>query len=430
MPYTRYVAYLEDGECAQVTADGIELFDLDQTPVTKDFEKLTFDLEAIELGGFDHYMQKEIHEQPQTLRDAMRGRVNLNEGIPRFGGVDDAVLTGAERVKILACGTSWHAGLVGKYLFERIAGVPTEVCYAAEFRYSEPCHRAGNACRLRSASRAKRPDTLAGVKEAKRRGAETLGIVNVVGSSIARECGQGVFLHAGPEIGVASTKAFTSQLAVLSLLSLYTGRLRNAVKPEEGAVFLDAMLKLGDQISGLLDQGRKRSLISPVSTPITRISCTSAGSTNTLSLWKARSSSRRYPTSTPKASRRRELKHGPIALVDKNMPVVVLAGQTGNLEKIVANVHEIAARGGRIIAVGARRVRRFERSGQPPDSHTRDTRSIRAHSGSDSLAATGLPYRGQARLRCRQAAKPREKCNRRVILKDHALPVCRYFPNN
>ncbi|MFA6472709.1 MAG: glutamine--fructose-6-phosphate transaminase (isomerizing), partial [Candidatus Latescibacterota bacterium] len=196
IPYTRSVIYLDDNECAVLREDGIECFRLDETPTIKEVEQITFDLKSVELGGFTHFMEKEIHEQPQTVLDAMRGRIRQNEGTICLGGIDESLLLKAKRIKIIACGTSWHAGLIGKYMFESMARIPTEVCYAAEFRYANPVIEQGELVIAISQS-GETADTLAAIREAKRLGAQVIGVVNVVGSSIPRECGQGVFLHAG-----------------------------------------------------------------------------------------------------------------------------------------------------------------------------------------------------------------------------------------
>ncbi len=338
IPYTRYVVYLEDGECAELTSDGVQHFDLDETVTVKEAEKLTFDLKAVELGGYSYFMEKEIHEQSQTVQDAMRGRIRLGEGSIKLGGIDETVLLKAQRIKILACGTSWHAGLIGKYLFEKLAGIPTEVCYAAEFRYAEPAIERDTLVIAISQS-GETADTLAGIREAKRLGAVTMGLVNVVGSSIARECGQGVFLHAGPEIGVASTKAFTNQVVVLVLLAIQASRLRNCMSLRDGLIYIDALKKIPLQIEETL---KLDGLIKDIALEYKDFS-------NFLYIGRLFE----YPLALEGALKLKEisyihaegisaaeLKHGPIALIDKNMPVVVLAAQTKVLDKMISNVNE------------------------------------------------------------------------------------------
>jgi len=348
-PYSRSVAYLDDGECAVLSAGGFESFKLDETPVVKQVEELTFDLDAIELGGYDHFMQKEIHEQPESIRNAMRGRLLPDEGTVQLGGIDDSLLLRAKRVKFIACGTSWHAGLIGKYMFERLAGIPAEVCYAAEFRYSRPVLEPDTLVIAVSQS-GETADTLAGVREAKSRGAATMGIVNVVGSSIARECGRGVFLHAGPEIGVASTKAFTSQVVVLALLAVQAGRLRGRMSLAEGKAYIEALKRLAGQVSLVLEKDGEIESIAMEYADYTNFLYVGRLFEYPLALegaLKLKEISYVHAEGIPAA----ELKHGPIALVDRNMPVVVLAAQTGTLDKMISNVNEIRARGGRIIAI-------------------------------------------------------------------------------
>lgn len=347
--HTKQVLYLDDGECAEVGPDSVKTFRLDDTPTDKKIEKITFAPESIERAGFDHFMQKEIYEQPRSIMDAMRGRIIEGEGTSLFGGVDASLFASAKRIKILGCGTSWHAGLVGKYLFEQFAGIPSEVCYAAEFRYSEPVIEPDTLIIAISQS-GETADTLAGVREAKRLGADTIGIVNVVGSSIARECGRGVFLHAGPEIGVASTKAFTSQLVVLSLLAIQAGRVRGRMTKKEGNRYLDALQHLGEQVAEVLSGEQLIASIAAEYSAFSNVLYVGRLYEYPLALegaLKLKEISYLHAEGIPAA----ELKHGPIALIDKNMPVVVLAAQETILDKMISNVHEIKTRGGRIIAV-------------------------------------------------------------------------------
>lgn len=355
VPFTRSVMYMEDGECASLKAGGVETYRLDDTPIVKEVEKLTIDMASVELGGYRHFMEKEIHEQPQTVQDAMRGRINLRTGSVRLGGIEDSVLTRAQRVKIIACGTSWHAALIGKYMFESMADLPTEVCYAAEFRYANPAIDPDTLVIAISQS-GETADTLAAIREAKRLGVDVMGIVNVVGSSIARECGKGVFLHAGPEIGVASTKAFTSQVIVLSLLALKLSRMRG-MSLRDGLVFLDALRNLSDQAEQTLLLDNDIEQIADEYSEYANFLYVGRLYEYPLALegaLKLKEISYIHAEGIPAA----ELKHGPIALVDENMPVVVCAAQTQLLDKMVANVNEISARGGRIIAI----VREGERS--------------------------------------------------------------------
>ncbi|MGD2175096.1 MAG: glutamine--fructose-6-phosphate transaminase (isomerizing) [Candidatus Brocadiaceae bacterium] len=346
--HTRRVVYLSDGEAAALRADGFETHDLDAVPVSKKVEQLEFDLPAIERGGYAHFMLKEIFEQPETIRNAFRGRIAREEGTAKLGGVDSQLLRRTRRCHILACGTSWHAGLVGKYLLENLAGVPTQVSYAAEFRYANPVIEPDTLFIAISQS-GETADTLAGVREAKLRGAEAMGICNVVGSTIARECGQGVYIHAGPEIGVASTKAFTGQLVALALLAVHMGRMRQM--PLKLALeCLDALEKLPHQAEAALACDEQIKEIAEQYAECPNFLYVGRLYEYPLALegaLKLKEISYVHAEGTPAA----ELKHGPIALVDEKMPTVVLAAQSSILEKMLANVEEIRARGGRIIAV-------------------------------------------------------------------------------
>ena len=346
--HTRRVIYLEDGEAAILRADGYETHDLDAVPVSKEVQEVAFDLPSIERGGFEHFMLKEIFEQPETIRNAFRGRIIRSEGTAKLGGVDDKIMRNIKRCHILACGTSWHAALVGKYLLENLARIPTQVSYAAEFRYANPVVEPDTLVIAISQS-GETADTLAGVREAHLHGAPAIGIVNVVGSTIARECGQGVYIHAGPEIGVASTKAFTSQLAVLSLLAVHLGRMRG-MPLHDALRFLDALQALPDQAAEVLACDKE----------IQDIAAEFADAPNALYIGRLYE----YPVALEGALKLKEisyihaegipaaeLKHGPIALIDPQMPTVVCAAQEAILEKMAANVQEIRARSGRIIAV-------------------------------------------------------------------------------
>ncbi len=250
--HTRDVIYLDDGEAAILHGDGFETRTLEGTPVSKRVQQIAFSLPDIERGGFPHFMLKEISEQPESIHNAFRGRIVRAEGTAKLGGVDEALLRRVKRCHIVACGTSWHAGLIGKYLLESLARIPTQVSFGSEFRYAHPVLEPDTLVIAVSQS-GETVDTLAGVREAKLIGAETIGICNVVGSSIARECGKGIYIHAGPEIGVASTKAFTSQLVVLSLLAVHLGRMRG-LSLRAGLLFLDALEKLPEQAQGLINQ--------------------------------------------------------------------------------------------------------------------------------------------------------------------------------
>ncbi|MFC1490829.1 glutamine--fructose-6-phosphate transaminase (isomerizing), partial [Candidatus Latescibacterota bacterium] len=348
IPHTRYVVYLDDGECAEITKNGFESFNLDETVTEKKVEQIAYDLKSVELGGYDHFMEKEIHEQPHTIQDAMRGRIYQREGSIKFGGIDESLLRKTKRIKIIACGTSWHAGLIGKYLFEKLAGIPSEILYAAEFRYADPIIEPDTLVIAISQS-GETADTLAAISEAKRLGATTMGIVNVVGSTISRECKQGIFLHAGPEIGVASTKAFTNQVVVLSLLALQLSRMRS-MSLQDGLMFIEALKKLPEQAEEALLLNDQIKSIAKEFADFSNFLYIGRLFEYPLALegaLKLKEISYIHAEGIPAA----ELKHGPIALIDHNMPVVVLAAQKKILSKMISNVNEIKARGGRIISV-------------------------------------------------------------------------------
>jgi len=346
--HTRQVVYLDDGDATSLTADKFKTYDLDAVPIDKDVEQITFDLPDIQRGGHPHFMLKEICEQPESIRNCIRGRLMPDDGTVKLGGVDPAVLASAKRIHILACGTSWHAGLVGKYLMENLARVPTQVSYAAEFRYANPIVEPDTLVIAISQS-GETADTLAGVREARQRGAQPIGLCNVVGSTIARECGQGVYLHAGPEIGVASTKAFTSQLVALTLLAIALGRGRG-MSLEDGQRYLEAIAQLPKQAEAVLGCDEQ----------VREIASQYRYASNALYVGRLYE----YPVALEGALKLKEisyihaegvpaaeLKHGPIALVEPQMPTVVVAAQSGTLGKIMGNVQEIRARGGVILAV-------------------------------------------------------------------------------
>jgi glucosamine--fructose-6-phosphate aminotransferase (isomerizing) len=346
--HTRRVVYLEDGEAAVLFKDHYEIHDLEAVPVTKEVQQIAFDLPSIERGGYAHFMLKEIFEQSEAVHNAVRGRIIRSEGTARLGGIDEKLLRKAKRCHIIACGTSWHAGLVGKYLLENLARIPTMVSNAAEFRYANPVIEPGTLIIAISQS-GETADTLAGIREAQLHGASAIGICNVVGSSIARLCRQGVYIHVGPEIGVASTKAFTGQLTVLLLLAVHIGRIRG-MSLGEGLKYLDAIEALPENVEKVLQ----------CSDQVIQIAGEYKDSPNFLYIGRLYE----YPVALEGALKLKEisyihaegipaaeLKHGPIALVDPKMPTMVLAAQSGILGKMLSNVQEIRARGGRIIAV-------------------------------------------------------------------------------
>jgi glucosamine--fructose-6-phosphate aminotransferase (isomerizing) len=349
--YTRSVFYLSDDEMAVITRAGCQTKTIEDIPTSAQLLELEFDLERIEKGGFPHFMLKEIYEQPMTFRDACRGRLLLQEGNVKLGGLRsvEEQLRQARRLIFTACGTSWHAALVGEYWIEQLARLPVEVEYASEFRYRNPVLYPDDIVIAISQS-GETADTLAAVREAKLRGATVLGIVNVVGSSIARETDAGVYIHAGPEIGVASTKAFTSQLAVLMLLALYLGRMRH-LSPTDAREIAQELARIPEKLQHVLD----------TTAELTReIAHLYAHAQNFLYLGRGVN----FPIALEGALKMKEIsyihaegypaaemKHGPIALIDENMPVVVIVPRDELYEKVLSNMEEIRARRGKIIAI-------------------------------------------------------------------------------
>jgi len=351
--HTRQVIYLADGEIAVLTRQGYQITNLDNRQVQKEVDEIVWDLAQIEKAGFAHFMLKEIFEQPETIRNAIRGRLITEENRVQLGGLVDWIdfLANVERVVFLACGTSWHAGLIGEYLFEQLVGIPAEVEYASEFRYKNVPIDKNTAYFVISQS-GETADTLESLRKIKKEGARVFGIVNAVGSTIARETDAGVYLHAGPEIGVASTKAFTSQVAVLAELAILLGIKKGKIDSKEAASRIKAMKEIPAQIEKIL-AGHKE---------IERIAKKYYKFDNFLYLGRGYN----FPTALEGALKLKEIsyihaegypaaemKHGPIALIDKNMPVVVIATDTEDVvyQKVISNIEEVRARGGRIIVV-------------------------------------------------------------------------------
>jgi glucosamine--fructose-6-phosphate aminotransferase (isomerizing) len=351
IPYTRQVVYLEDGEIAVLTDKGFETKTIDNIEKIKQIHEVTFDIEEIEKGGYDHFMLKEIMEQPETVRNSMRGRVLPEEGNAKLSGLNDVMLMleNAQRIIITACGTSWHAGLVGEYMLEQYAKVPVEVEYASEFRYRNPIIKPNDLLFLVSQS-GETADTLAALREAKKKGASVLGVCNVVGSTIARESQGGVYIHAGPEIGVASTKAFTSQLVVLSLITLLIARQRKTISDETAKLMCREMLDLPNKIQTILTETSHIESIAEEFKNAHNFLYLGRGLNFPVALegaLKLKEISYIHAEGYPAA----EMKHGPIALIDENMPVVVIAPKDGTYDKILSNIQEVKARKGKVIAI-------------------------------------------------------------------------------
>jgi glucosamine--fructose-6-phosphate aminotransferase (isomerizing) len=348
--HTRQVVYLDDGEMAVLSPDGFRTATITAEPVNKVVHEVDWDLAQIEKGGFDHFMLKEIFEQPESVRNSMRGRLLPTEGLARLGGLNmsDAEMREVRRIIILACGTSWHAGLIGEYMLEEHARIPVEVEYASEFRYRNPIVDAGTAVLVISQS-GETIDTRSAMREAQRKGARALGIVNVVGSTIARESDGGVYIHAGPEIGVASTKAFTSQVTVLSLLTLAFGRQRE-MSLETGAEIARELTAIPGKIEAILATSDKVRRIAEQHVKHNNFIYLGRGYNFPVALegaLKLKEISYIHAEGYPAA----EMKHGPIALIDENMPVVFVCTRDAAYEKVMNNMMEVRARKGRIIAI-------------------------------------------------------------------------------
>ncbi len=359
LPYTRQTMVLGEDEIAIVTRKGVTTKNIENIEITKEVEEITLDIEAIEKGGYPHFMLKEIHAQPETLTDAMRGRVLKKEGTIKLGGLTDVVpdLLHAERFILTACGTSWHAALIGKYMLEQYARIPVEVDYASEFRYRDPIIQPNTIVWVISQS-GETTDTLSALREAKNKGAKVFGICNVVGSMIARETDAGVYIHAGPEIGVASTKAFTSQLVVLALITLLMARLRGISNNRTDQLF-DEMLSIPEKVKKIFDEEEH----------IKEIAVDYANNHNFLYLGRGYN----FPVALEGALKLKEvsyihaegypaaeMKHGPIALIDERMPVVFIAPHDRTYEKILGNIQEVKARHGSILAVTDKKDSRLE----------------------------------------------------------------------
>src|SRR4051812_36065960 len=350
---TREVVYLDDGDVAVLTRNGYTVLDQRAQRLERHVSKIDWDLDQIERGGFDHFMLKEIFEQPATIENCMRGRLLPEEGTSKLGGLNmtDDELLAIDNTVTPACGTSWHSALIGEHMIEDICRIPVEVEYASEFRYRNPIINERTLCIVISQS-GETADTLAAMREAKQRGARTYGIVNVVGSTIARETDGGIYVHAGPEIGVASTKAFTSQVMALLLFTLKLGRLRS-LGVVDGKGIIEEMQALPSKIQNILDRAPE----------IEKIAEEFKDAQNFLYLGRGYS----FPTALEGALKLKEIsyihaegypaaemKHGPIALIDDNMPVLFIAPHDSVFDKVVSNVQEVKARGGRVIAITTR----------------------------------------------------------------------------
>ena len=348
--FTKEVIYLNDEEVAVIKDTHVIIKTIHNIEKTPHVETLEMELEAIEKGGYDHFMLKEIFEQPKSIMDSIRGRINPETGLVKLGGISSVKekLEKARRFIFIACGTSWHAGLVGEYLFEEYARIPVEVEYASEFRYRDPIIYEDDVVIAISQS-GETADTRAAIELAKEKGALVLGVCNVVGASIPRLTDAGVYTHAGPEIGVASTKAFTSQVSVLTLMALYIGQIKGTLEPKSKEV-VEGLAQIPEAVAQILKINDKIVEISEIFKDVSNFLYLGRGYNFPVALegaLKLKEISYIHAEGYPAA----EMKHGPIALIDENMPVVVVAIKDNYYEKVVNNIQEVVARKGRVIAI-------------------------------------------------------------------------------
>ncbi len=348
--YTREVIYLEDDEIVEITQNKFKTYDIHRQKIPKSIESIEWDIGDIEKAGYDHFMLKEIFEQPDTIHNAFRGRLLRDAGTSKLDGLQltEKEFNNISRITFIACGTSWHAGMIGQYLVEEYARIPAKVEYASEFRYRKPIFIDGEIVFVISQS-GETADTLAALREAKSKGVKVLGITNTVGSTIARETDGGVYIHAGPEIGVASTKAFTSQVSVLILLTILLSR-RGDMTPEEGNVYLDYLSQVPDMVKKILESNDYIGEIADIYKDKTNFLYLGRGIHFPVALegaLKLKEISYIHAEGYPAA----EMKHGPIALIDEDMPVVFIATKDEIYNKVLSNMEEVKARKGKIITI-------------------------------------------------------------------------------
>ncbi len=386
LAHTRSVVYMDDGEIAEVKPTDYRIMDLAAAEKEKEITQVEWDLATIERGGYAHFMLKEIMEQPESVRNTLRGRLLEEDGTARFGGLNitDDELLKVQRIVITACGTSWHSALIGEYMMEELARIPTEVEYASEFRYRNPIVD-DRTLVIGISQSGETADTLAALREAKRRGARTLGLVNVVGSTIAREVDGGIYLHAGPEIGVASTKAFTSQIVALALLTLKMGRLR-ALSILQGREVVRALAKLPELVTQVLAKAPQIEQLADRLIRAQNVLYLGRGYNFPVALegaLKLKEISYIHAEGYPAA----EMKHGPIALIDDLMPVVFIAPKDGVHQKVISRL---------------------------PDRDSRDSRFADPGAQRRSVAIIGVRHRGPSRLQRRSAKEFGQERHRRV----------------
>ncbi len=349
--HTREVIYLEEGEVIKIDLKGISSDNGHSSLIRERIEYVDWDITEIEKDGYTHFMLKEIYSQPESLSNAFRGRLDLEQGTAHLGGLNmsEEEMRSIDRIVITACGTSWHAALIGKYLIEALSRIPVQVEYASEFRYRDPVLTPGTVMIVISQS-GETADTLAALRLAAKRKCRTLGIVNVVGSTIARETDAGVYIHAGPEIGVASTKAFTSQVMVLSLISLAFGRARNFLNRKQGLEFAQQIIAIPEKVAKILDNSSEIAEIAREFTYVNNFLYLGRGVNYPVALegaLKLKEISYIHAEGYPAA----EMKHGPIALIDEMMPIAVIAVKGAAYDKVISNIEQVKARHGRVLAI-------------------------------------------------------------------------------
>ncbi len=359
--HTNQVVYLNDGEMVVIKDGGYEVMTIDNEKLSPEIHQLEIDLDQIEKGGYDHFMLKEIMEQPESLRNCMRGRIRLEDSQIKLGGLVDVMdrLENAKRFIICACGTSWHAGLVGEYMLESLVRVPVEVEYASEFRYRNPILNPEEDVVIVISQSGETADTLAAVREARKNGVLTIGICNAVGSTIARETDAGVYLHAGPEIGVASTKAFTAQVTTLALITLKLAQRKKQISDAEFNDLLGELYAIPDKIAEVFEDNGRILEISKLLRMANNFLYLGRGYNFPVALegaLKLKEISYIHAEGYPAA----EMKHGPIALIDRLMPVVFIATDDQTFEKVVSNIEEVVARDGYVLTITDRDSPRLE----------------------------------------------------------------------
>jgi len=360
VPYTKDVFYLDDDEMAIISQKNIITKTIHNKLIQKEVQQIKFDVEDISKSGYDHFMLKEIFEQPETIMDAMRGRLMRDEGLVKLGGLAKVAekLVKAKKIHFIASGTSWHAALIGEYLIEEFCRIPVEVEYASEFRYRNPIIGEDHVVIAISQS-GETADTLAALREGKHKGAMVLGIVNTVGSTIARETDAGIYIHAGPEIGVASTKAFTSQVTAIALITIMIAR-KKSMSVVQGKQMINDLLAIPGKVRKILDQNEKIRKLAEEYKNERNLLYLGRGFNFPVALegaLKLKEISYIHAEGYPAA----EMKHGPIALIDENMPIVFIATQDSIYDKVISNIEEVKARKGRVICIANEGDERIER---------------------------------------------------------------------